>query len=107
MKVAVKILWLAGVFAAQFVDPVRADESFSAPLFSVSGTARTLQAYRGQVVILNIFATWCQPCIKEIPDLNRLARNGRGKWLVLGVVTDLQEPAAVRLFEEKQGITLL
>src|ERR1044071_7167868 len=39
---------------------------------SVSSVEQSLAPYRGQVIILDIWATWCGPCIKEIPDFVKL-----------------------------------
>lgn len=74
------------------------------PFYTLEGDARTLKAYRGQLVILNIFATWCQPCKEEIPDLNRLARNGRGRWVVLSVGVDIADSKAAKVFVKQYGI---
>ena len=55
-------------------------------LVSLEGDQITLSDLRGSVVLLNFWATWCGPCIMEIPDLNRLQENIkiRGlKWLEL------------------------
>ena len=43
-----------------------------------TGTIKALSAYRGQVVLLNFWASWCPPCIKEMPDLEGLAQDMRG-----------------------------
>ena len=40
--------------------------------FDLEGTPRTLGDYRGQVVLLNIWATWCSPCKEEMPSMQRL-----------------------------------
>jgi len=37
-----------------------------------TGGESSLEAYRGKVVLLNLWATWCPPCIREMPDLNAL-----------------------------------
>lgn len=42
------------------------------PLLLPGDKPITLAAYRGRVVVLNLWATWCAPCIKELPSLNRL-----------------------------------
>ena len=43
-----------------------------------TGSIKTLSSYRGQVVLLNFWASWCPPCIKEMPDLEGLAQDMRG-----------------------------
>ena len=47
----------------------------TAPDFSledINGTTHTLSGYRGKVVVVNFWATWCAPCKKELPKLDRL-----------------------------------
>lgn len=60
-----------------------------APDFTVVDGTQKLQlsSYRGKVVVLNFWATWCPPCIEEIPSLNRLQRE-LPQLAVLGVSVD-------------------
>jgi thiol-disulfide isomerase/thioredoxin len=50
-----------------------------------SGKPWNLAALRGKVVVLNFWATWCSPCVEEVPMLNRLAEERAGQVVVLGV----------------------
>jgi cytochrome c biogenesis protein CcmG, thiol:disulfide interchange protein DsbE len=64
-----------------------------APAYSarqMDGTPVALADYRGEVVLLNVWATWCKPCREEIPALDSLHRefSGRG-LLVAGVSIDV------------------
>jgi thiol-disulfide isomerase/thioredoxin len=55
---------------------------------------------RGRPLLLNFWATWCTPCIKELPELNRFqAESKAGGWQVLGLAVDSPEP--VRQFLRK------
>ncbi len=57
-----------------------------APSFTwrdAQGTTRQLADYRGQRVILNMWATWCEPCRSEMPDLDRV--HGRNDVVVIGI----------------------
>jgi cytochrome c biogenesis protein CcmG/thiol:disulfide interchange protein DsbE len=65
------------------------------------GAPRRLQDFRGQVVVVNLWATWCPPCRAEMPDLNRLQREYRDRGLAVVTVSD--EPReTIQGFAEKQ-----
>jgi cytochrome c biogenesis protein CcmG/thiol:disulfide interchange protein DsbE len=78
-----------------------------APDFEVradNGRLLTLDTYKGRVVVLNFWATWCPPCIEELPSLNALARQLEGSGVVvLGVSVDRNE-AAYRQFVKSAGV---
>ena len=55
-----------------------------------------LSDFRGKVVLLNFFATWCPPCRKEIPELIKIYQQNKKKGLViLGISLDAEEPSFV------------
>ena len=47
-------------------------------LKDLEGGSRSLEAYRGKVVVLNFWATWCEPCREEMPSLNQLRQSLKG-----------------------------
>lgn len=55
-----------------------------------STSIATLEEHLGKVVVLNFWATWCAPCVKEMPDLSKLARNYKDDVVVI-CVTDETE----------------
>lgn len=59
---------------------------------------------KGKVVLLNFWATWCAPCIAEIPDLIRLQEKYAGQFLVVGLSTDIDPPSKVKEFARQKGI---
>jgi thiol-disulfide isomerase/thioredoxin len=66
---------------------------------------RTLADFRGKVVLLNIWATWCVPCRKEMPTLDRLqAKLGGPDFEVVALSIDRAGPDAVRKFFTEVGI---
>lgn len=73
-----------------------------APDFTVQDAERTvkLSDYRGQVVVLNFWASWCPPCVEETPSLVRMQRKLKDKGIVvLGVSEDVDEAAYQRFLK--------
>ena len=56
--------------------------------FDLSGKAERLEDYRGQVVLINIWATWCVPCREEMPKLDRLYRDRQQQGLMVFGLSD-------------------
>jgi thiol-disulfide isomerase/thioredoxin len=72
---------------------------------TAAGKRLTLGDFRGRVVLLNIWATWCGPCRSEMPSLDRLQAQHRHDGLaVLTVSVDSDGSLAVRRFFEQSGI---
>jgi len=77
-------------------------------LLDVEGGAQSLDQYRGKVVVLNFWATWCAPCRKEMPALDRLqAELGGEDFAVVTVATGRNPVPAIRRFFEENGIAHL
>jgi peroxiredoxin len=77
-------------------------EGFLAPDFTLSdlaGASFTLSDFKGEVVLVNIWATWCGPCRREIPSLERLYQARENKGLeILAVSVDKTAPSKVASF---------
>ncbi len=72
---------------------------------TVNGKLINLKQYRGEVVLLNFWATWCGPCRMEIPNLARLQAKYPGRLQVLGLsVDDDASPAQVGAFAKQLGV---
>lgn len=72
------------------------------------GAARSLGEWRGRVVLINLWATWCAPCIEEMPSLDRIAaRLGGPGFDVVAIAVDRQGATVVRPFMEKLGLARL
>jgi thiol-disulfide isomerase/thioredoxin len=74
-------------------------------LVDAEGGAQSLEQYRGKVVVLNFWATWCAPCRKEMPSLDRLqAELGGEDFAVVTVATGRNPVPAIRKFFADNGI---
>jgi thiol-disulfide isomerase/thioredoxin len=64
------------------------------------GTDVAMSRFRGQPLLVNFWATWCPPCVEELPMLNTFYREQRAKgWQVLGLAID--QPSSVRQFLQR------
>jgi len=88
--------------------PAALGQAHQAPtlqLKDLCGRRHRLSDYRGKVVLLNFWATWCPPCGAEMPDLIKMQREYRSKGLrVIGVTYPPQEISEVRRFMRKLGV---
>ncbi len=85
------------------VNPPAATKDFTAP--APGGGQVRLASYRGKVVLLNFWATWCPPCLVEMPAMERLHGRLRDKgFVVLAISLDADE-GAVPPFLKEHGFT--
>lgn len=86
------------------VRPVKADVGYSAPDFeleNLAGEAVKLSDYRGQVVVLNFWATWCAPCRIELPVLKGLSKKYGDDSLVVLAIDQGEPREEVAAFAQK------
>jgi thiol-disulfide isomerase/thioredoxin len=78
-------------------------------LDDVDGKAYRLADFRGKVVLVNFWATWCEPCREEMPSIERLRKSLEGKRFAVLAVNVGEGPNAVREFTKKVplGATIL
>ena len=73
-----------------------------------AGNRRTLAEWRGRTVLLNLWATWCVPCRKEMPALDALQRKlGGPKFEVVALNIDTRDPVKPKAWLKEVGITTL
>jgi len=81
-------------------------EAAAAPDFTLkdmNGHERTLAEFRGKFVILNFWASWCAPCIKEFPHFLKIAREYPEKLVFLGVSSDFNDAAMGRFLDKMKA----
>lgn len=84
----------------------RSHKGEAAPDFAFAdpeGVKKTLADYRGKPVLVNLWATWCAPCVAEMPTLEALAKRESGRIEVLTISQDLDGPAKVVPYFQKAG----
>ena len=113
-----RLLLLAGVGAAAALSgagvallkrdsnaPADVDPSFWRMSFETpAGSPLSMQAFRGKPLLLNFWATWCPPCVEEMPMLDAFFRQNSEKgWQLLGLAID--QPTAVRSFLQRAPVS--
>lgn len=71
-----------------------------------AGKAHDLQAYRGKVVLVNFWATWCEPCREEMPSMQALRQRFAGKPFEVLAVNMMDSEEKVAAFRKSQRIDL-
>jgi len=94
---------IAGTFLLLFAISVSAQSSQTdLALKDIHGRSFKLSAFKGKVVLLNFWATWCPPCRKEIPQLIKLQRDYRKAGLqIIGITYPPEKLSSVRAFAKR------
>jgi cytochrome c biogenesis protein CcmG, thiol:disulfide interchange protein DsbE len=74
-------------------------------LLQLDGTPRTLRDLRGQVVLINIWATWCPPCRAEMPAIQQAYAEYRDRGFIVLAVNQREDATAITPFLEQHGLT--
>lgn len=85
-----------------FAVPAAAADGFS--LKDLAGKTHTLGGYKGRWLLVNFWATWCPPCVKEMPELDRFHREfSPAGWQVVGLAVDGPTPVKEFLAKVRVG----
>ncbi len=74
-------------------------------LLDLAGKPQSLSQYRGKVVLVNFWATWCKPCTTEMPAMQTTYDNLRDKGFVVLAINELEDEAKVREHIQQYGHT--
>jgi thiol-disulfide isomerase/thioredoxin len=99
----VSLSFAAGVQAAGF----EARAATPAPELAardLAGAPKTLSDYRGKVVLLNFWASWCPPCLREMPSLERLRIKMAGRPLEIVALDSAEAPDEVKAYLSKMAL---
>lgn len=86
--------------------PEKGDMFTDVTLQDLQGKTFTLSQYKGKVMILNFWATWCPPCREEMPSMDALYQKFKGTDLVIIPASIDEDPKTVSKFMQKNNYTM-
>ncbi len=99
---------IAEAFSAEFSRMSAATEPDrlpDVPFYGVDGAEYKMSDFKGQPVLVNFWATWCAPCVVELPSLQKLADHYEGRLKLVGIALELQpDPSKIKSFLEKREV---
>ena len=113
LKKDITIVLLIGIFIVAILflqrgKMVKLKPGSPAPNFtlkSLDGENVSLSQFKGKVVLLNFWATWCSPCKEEIPELNRLYEKMKDRnFVILAVSEDNKPPEKIKDFTREYNM---
>ena len=93
--------------AAHVDEDIVSTAAYNLQLYSLEGERTTLAEFEGKTVFMNFWATWCPPCIAEMPNINALHADFAENDSVVFVMLSLDDdPEKARVFMERKGFDL-
>lgn len=91
-----------------FTPAAKADPAPAGSFTNEDGKAQTFADFRGLGLVVNFWATWCPPCVKEMPALDRMAKQLKSRDVaVLALSSDREGAPVVRRFFDRNNIVNL
>jgi peroxiredoxin len=88
--------WMPSVWGMASRPPLVGSPAPEFQLTNLSGATQSLEHYRGKVVLLNFWATWCQPCTKEMPAMQAAHTSLQDQGFVVLAINELEDIKKVR-----------
>jgi peroxiredoxin len=109
LALVVAIIVLEPLFVSQKASPGGPSSLIgeAAPVFALQddrGRTVSLDRYRGRIVVMNLWASWCPPCRAEMPDLQRLANSYAGGTIAIVGINEGESAQRARSFAESLQI---
>jgi peroxiredoxin len=107
-KVCIALLPMLAVFgvSAQSLRPSPGIEAPALELPGADGNVYRLSAYRGRVVLVSFWASWCEPCRKEMPSIEALRRSLRGMPFAVLAVNEGESAHTARQFADRVSLNV-
>ena len=104
-------LWHAAPPTAPAALPVRfaslrADYPYPLPLYTLDGRPANLRQFRGKAVLVNLWASWCPPCLAEMPGLQALYQKTDTAKVAFVLISLDENPTKARALLKREGYTL-
>ncbi|HWP23833.1 MAG TPA: TlpA disulfide reductase family protein [Candidatus Binatia bacterium] len=90
--------------AAPAIGPAVGRSAIPFNLQTLDGKAISLGSFRGKPLVLNFFASWCDPCREEMPIINELAAKSAGGYNLLGIAVEDSRAAVMQFAEENKFV---
>jgi peroxiredoxin len=109
VAVALAALFAGLLVAIQRTSPnapgASAEAFFTHTFKDLDGEPRAMAEWQGQLVVVNFWATWCPPCVEEMPDLQRVHDEYRGRGVAV-VGLGIDNPSALKRFRDEHRLSL-
>lgn len=100
------LIWMFGFFAYSLVGYGKhtdvGDKAYNFELPNLDGGTTKLSDFKGQMVVINVFASWCKPCIDEAPELQAFADEYGDKYKLI-ILDKGETKSNVNKFKKKYG----
>lgn len=93
------------IFLFVICSALPAGESSDYELRDMNGETHRVSDHRGKWLVINFWATWCSPCIAEMPELERFFQENKSRAQVWGVTFEDTDKARILEFVETLGVT--